>query len=486
VAESRSATAIEQILGRVMRLPRATWKNHEELNMAYAFATSANFSEVANTLTDALVQSGFERQEAKDLIISGRKEQQELPFDQNKPFMGIARVTMPEKPEIEKLSEETRKKVTFDEQKKKLSFIGEMSEEEREEIKAVCGTEEGKAEIDRAFFVSTGKNPEEEKRTPSEKKVSFKVPVLSIKQKSLFEQFEETHFLDHPWELAKYNALLSEEEYSAKRPDAQTGEIDITENGKVDAKFVSVLQNQMGLFASDIGWTVADLVCWLDRNIPHIDISPEDSGVFLTRLVQTLIEHRGIPLEQLVLDKYRLKKVAEKKINQHRQDNRHKVYQLLLLGEKTEVSVTPDICFSYAADPREYVYSKAYRGRYKFKKHYYPEIGDLEEKGEEFECAQFIDQLDEVEFWVRNPVRRPGHSFWLQTSTDKFYPDFVCKLKDKRVAVVEYKGGHLWNEETKEKKALGELWAKRSGGACLFVMPTDRDYAALQRVIASA
>ncbi len=46
-----------------------------------------------------------------------------------------------------------------------------------------------------------------------------------------------------------------------------------------------------------------------------------------------------------------------------------------------------------------------------------PEIGDLEAQGEEFECAQFIDQLDEVEFWVRNPVRRPGHSFWLQTST---------------------------------------------------------------------
>ncbi len=486
VAESRSATAIEQILGRVMRLPRAAWKNHEELNMAYAFATSTNFSEVANTLTDALVQSGFERQEAKDLIISGRKEQPELPFDKNKPFMGMVAVTMPEKPEIEKLSEETRKKVTFHEQEKKLSFIGEMSEEEREEIKAVCATEKGKAGVDQAFFVSTGKNPEEEKRTSSEKKVPFTVPVLSIKQGNLFEQFEETHFLDHPWELAKCTALLSEEEYSTKRPDAQTGEIDITENGKLTAKFVSKLQSQMELFASDANWSVASLVYWLDHNIPHIDISPEDSGIFLTRLVQTLIEQRGIPLEQLVLDKYRLKKAAEKKINHHRQNIRHKSYQALLFREKAEVAVTSDICFSYAVDPRKYVYSKAYKGRYEFKKHYYPEIGDLDERGEEFECAQFIDQLDEVEFWVRNPVRRPGHSFWLQTSSDKFYPDFVCKLKDGRVVVVEYKGGHLWNDESKEKKALGELWSKRSGGACLFVMPTEKDYAAIQRVIASA
>jgi len=485
VAESRSVTAIEQILGRIMRLPRAAWKNHEELNMAYAFATSANFSEVANTLTDALVQSGFERQEARDLIIPGRKEQMELPFDENEPFMGRVTVTMPEKPEIEKLSDEIRKKITFDDKEKKLSFFGAMSDEEREEIKAVCGTDEGKAGVDQVFFVSTGKNPDEEKRTPSEKKVPFAVPVLSIKQGSLFEQFEETHFLDHHWELAKCDALLSEEEYSTKRPDAQTGEIDITKNGKVAARFVSKLHSQMEVFASDANWSVASLVHWLDHNIQHIDISQEDTGIFLTRLVQTLIEQRGMSLEQLVLDKYRLKKVAGKKINQLRQDTRHKVYQTLLFGEKAEVAVTPDICFSYAADPRKYVYSKAYRGRYEFNKHYYPEIGDMEPQGEEFECAQFIDQLDEVEFWVRNPVRRPGHSFWLQTSTDKFYPDFVCKLKDGRVLVVEYKGGHLWNEDSKEKKALGELWAMRSDGACLFVMPTEKDYAAVQRMIAS-
>lgn len=481
VAESRSATAIEQILGRVMRLPRAAWKKHDELNMAYAFATSASFSEVAKTLTDALVQSGFERQEAKDLIIPGKTEQPELPFGQGMPFMGEVTVTMPENPAIDKLSREIRKKIRFDENEKKLSFVGAMSEEEREKIKAICNTDEGKAGVDQVFFVSTGKNPEEEKRTPSEKQVPFIVPVLSIKQGSLFEQFEETHFLDHPWELAKCDALLSEEEYSAKRPDAQSGEIDITENGRITAKFVSRLQRQMELFASDANWSVASLVLWLDRNILHTDISPEDSGIFLTRLVLALIEQRDMSLDQLVLDKYRLKKATEKKIDQHRQGTRNKVYQSLLFGEKAEVIVSPEICFSFPADPRKYGYSKAYRGRYEFKKHYYPEIGDMEAQGEEFECAQFIDQLDEVEFWVRNPVRRPGHSFWLQTSTDKFYPDFVCKLKDGRVLVVEYKGAHLWNEDSKEKKSLGELWAERSGRACLFIMPTERNYDAILR-----
>lgn len=485
VAELRSATAVEQILGRVMRLPKATWKNHEELNMAYAFATSAAFGEVANTLTDALVKSGFERQEAKDLIIPGKSTQPELPFSPTAPFMGMATVAMPEKPHLDKLPDETRKKITFDEKSNSFSFVGEMSETEREEIKAVCDTDEGKAGIDQAFFVSTGRNPEAEKRTPSERKIPFAVPVLSIRQGNLFEQFEETHFLDHPWQLATCDAALTEEEYSARRPDGRSGEIDITENGKVSARFVSTLQGQMQLFASDTNWSVASLVYWLDHQIPHPDISPDDAGIFLTRLVQTLIDQRGISFEQLVLDKYRLKKAAEKKMDTHRRATQHRVYHALLFGEKTEVAVRPDVCFSYADDPRKYVFSKAYRGRYEFKKHYYPEIGDLEDKGEEFECAQFIDQMKEIQFWVRNPVRRPGYSFWLQTSTDKFYPDFVCKLRDDRILVVEYKGGHLWNDESKEKKALGDLWAARSIGTCLFVMPTGKDYAAVRRILDS-
>jgi type III restriction enzyme len=486
VAESRSATAIEQILGRVMRLPGAVWKNHEELNIAYAFAASSSFSEVAKTLTDALVQSGFEKQEAKDIIISAKIDQMELPLDVIEPPTGMVIFSLPEKPAIEKLSEETLKKISFNEAENKLSFDGSMSEAEREEIKSCFITDEGKIKFDQACFHLNRKSPNKDRRTPSEKNIPFLVPVLSIKQMNLFEQFEETHFLEHYWKLANCDPLLSEEEYSTKRPNAQVGEIDIAEDGKVAANFISNLQSQMRYFASDSTWTVAKLVNWIDFNIPHIDITKEETGIFLTSLVLALIENRNISLDLLVLDKYRLKKVAEKKINQHRQETKNKTYQRLLFGEQSEVTVKPDICFTFPADPRKYVFSKVYRGRYVFKKHYYPEIGDLAEKGEEFECAQCIDQLDEIDFWVRNPVRDPDRSFWLQTSTDKFYPDFVCKLKDSRILVVEYKGGHLWNDDSKEKQALGELWAMRSSGACLFVMPMDKDFEAIRRMIASS
>lgn len=103
-------------------------------------------------------------------------------------------------------------------------------------------------------------------------------------------------------------------------------------------------------------------------------------------------------------------------------------------------------------------------------------VGDLKAEGEEFQCAMVIDTIPEVEYWVRNLERQPKTSFWLPTSTDRFYPDFVAKLNDGRLLVVEYKGEHLASgEDTLEKKNIGELWESKSTGKCLFLVVTKND-----------
>lgn len=149
--------------------------------------------------------------------------------------------------------------------------------------------------------------------------------------------------------------------------------------------------------------------------------------------------------------------------------------ELLLPQAATPLVVTPDICFTY--DPDAYPYNTLYHGAYRFARHYYPHVGDLQASGEEFECARYLDLAPQVTYWVRNLERKPQHAFWLQTSSDRFYPDFVCRLHDGRTLVVESKGAHLWsNDDSKEKRDLGELWAARSRGQCLFVMPQGADY----------
>ena len=108
----------------------------------------------------------------------------------------------------------------------------------------------------------------------------------------------------------------------------------------------------------------------------------------------------------------------------------------------------------------------------------------MQSGGEEYECATFLDGLADVKYWVRNLAKRPT-AFSLQTSTDRFYPDFVCLLKDGRVLVVEYKGKDRWDGiDATEKRAVGAVWEGRSEGKCLFLMPEGKDFESIRKKIA--
>lgn len=483
VAEMSSSTAVEQILGRVMRLPGAKRKANDELNMAYAFAASKNFIDAVNALTDALVQSGFQRQEAKELIT-------ELPaarrlFDEPEEFMGTVTIKVRETPAIARLSPSVAAKVSYDDARKELSYIGAMSEDDYEEIKRCFETPEGVADVVRMYNKARGASGEEDK-APAERGERFSVPVLAIRQGDLFEVFEDTHFLDREWSLKDADARLSEEEFSSERGHGRQGEITISDEGRIESRFVSELHRQMSLIDIDDGWTVAELTHWLDRKIPHPDISAVESGIFLTRLAQWLIDERGMSIDRLALDKYRLREAAELKIDGHRRRAHQSSYQALLIeGCETPIVVTPEVCFSF--DPLRYPYNTLYDGSYKFKKHYYRQVGNLKSRGEEFECAQFLDLMPEIKFWARNVERQPAHSFWLQTSTDKFYPDFVCLLTDGRYLVVEYKGEDRWSDDdSKEKRRLGGLRELRSGRRCLFIMPKGKDFNSIKAKISAS
>lgn len=71
-------------------------------------------------------------------------------------------------------------------------------------------------------------------------------------------------------------------------------------------------------------------------------------------------------------------------------------------------------------------------------------------------------------------VPAPLPPFWLPTSTDRLYPDFVAELEDGRLFAMEYKGGDRYsNDDSKEKRDIGMVWAAASDGRCVFAMVTD-------------
>jgi len=178
-------------------------------------------------------------------------------------------------------------------------------------------------------------------------------------------------------------------------------------------------------------------------------------------------------MQELISNRWRLRDAGEQAIAHHRREVVEREYQRMLLPEcETPLEVDPTFCFMF--ERSKYPATRFYEGPVRFKKHYY--LNPASMNGEEAECAAFIDGLDEVEYWVKN-LERSDYSFWLQTSSDKFYPDFVVRLRDGRILVVEYKGApFVDSRDTKEKQMIGEVWAARSWGRCLFRVVGKTDY----------
>lgn len=76
---------------------------------------------------------------------------------------------------------------------------------------------------------------------------------------------------------------------------------------------------------------------------------------------------------------------------------------------------------------------------------------------------------------MRNLVRKEGSSFFLQKGDGRFYPDFICKLPNGKILVVEYKGANQW-DNAKDDRQIGELWANLSEQQCRFVMIKDKRF----------
>ena len=471
VSRIQSATAVEQLLGRVLRMPYAKRRRAESLNRAYAYLSEPSFGEAAKALVDKLIAMGFDEEEARESI-----ERMEVESDRNGDlFSG---------------RDESRPTFTYT----LPEDIGVVSELRKHEGVAVLEAEGGTVEILVKGHVGaelektiTESLPEAKRKdfklavaayrtqtravlSPAERGEVFSIPRLMVHVQGMLEFADTDSFMeDHDWSLREHSWRPREDEFNI-RETARSFEIDLDGN-RIAYQF-STEEEQLALDVDVEGWTPEALVLWLDRQVRQQDIGQSDLLGWLSGLVEHLTVSRGMHIAALMRCKFILARKIWEKLAAIRQFERESVYQRRLFAPEAK----PEVSFDHAFAFRDGMYQdqRRYRGRWKPSKHF---LGpdcipafDGAENGEEFQCAQVIDRLPGLKFWIRN-VARHRDSFWLPTASGKFYPDFVAKLDDDRLLVVEYKGAHIAEgSDTAGKRSVGELWERNSGGRGVFVL----------------
>jgi type III restriction enzyme len=142
-----------------------------------------------------------------------------------------------------------------------------------------------------------------------------------------------------------------------------------------------------------------------------------------------------------------------------------------------EVVVDPAVVFRFSnlAYPMRW----ACPAPMEWKKHFYSVPGDLpylkkdNTPAEEFLCALAIERCKDVDVWVRNLFHPTQFKF--PTASGATYPDFVARLKDGRIFVIEYKGEDRYeSSKNQAKRAIGELWARKNPNG-IYLMAVLKD-----------
>ncbi len=473
VANIGSATDIEQLLGRVLRMPYAEERSQPALNRAYTHVSSPRFGEGAKALTDTLVEKmGFEPDEAAGVV---EQRQATLPgLDTNADLFTRAPVlleTLDAAPDLSGLAPEVAERVkveTRDDGTVTVTVQGDIPQELEQRLVATM-TPDRQERVRQA--VQRHRVAHRNSTSPAERGEKFAVPRLFLQVQGELELADKETILDlGGWNLNSYAAELTPSEF-AIHENAERWEVDLRGEKVIYTHIEQSAQLEIGLLKLD--WTDLQLSRWLDKECRQADVTQPVLLEFCRTTVAHLTTTRGFALNDLLRFKFQLAKAVQQKIAAYRQQAFAANYQTFLFG--TEARVTTSFADGFAFDSRPYPAAWLYSGALQFKKHFFGSVGEMKASGEEFECAKLLDAAPQVKFWIRNLAQRPDTSFWLQTATDRFYPDFVAMLQDGRLFVVEYKGKLEDKQDSDEKENLGQLWADKSAGKGIFLMARIED-----------
>ena len=479
VANRSSVVDVEQILGRILRMPYAKAGKNDKLNLSYAITSSADFYSTLEKVVAGLVSAGFSRRDhrvvGEDVSVGGdlesapqlQGEDMDPTFAQQVLGTGIS-------PETD---EADTPHIDPDELKKRLEELSQAEDDESDNINdenlsshgvAMIENMLGKADDENRIYWETI-NDEEEGAADVPYEVAEKMSTFYIKpeykedaKNIVIPQFMRddgiAYFNESGHDLLRRDDLR--DGFTLKDKDT------IIDFGSIQAELAKVdLDEKSDALPKAFrlqGFENEAIKEWFDakpteskrnickdiivKRISKIDaIGDADIRAYVGRVMENMTEEQLSDLEQSPeLYAKKIQEKVEKLLQEYEAQRFH------MMMEQDRIVCEPNFHLKEKISPAKSISSIP-------KSLYEEEDGDLNdyEKKVIFE----ISSLDNVRWWHRNISKREFSINGAVTA----YPDLIVRTESGRTLLVETKGDHLDNPESAAKAKAGFEWANAAG-----------------------
>ena len=477
LADKSSAVEVEQILGRVLRQPYVTKHQEPLLNMSFVLTASSKFKETLENIVKGLQDAGFSKEdyyaeEAQEIPETREEILQNELFGTDEPEL---EPDPKEQFDVEQVDFDPNEKVTLEDYqtKQRLSAISQLTEKATVEATTFEHNIEN-LDLDNNVTLMTEVMKKTPKRYVMEEQyktivAEIDMPQFFIKVNDeigdgiLFDDLKEEETLLNKLNLLDgFNLLNCDTQINFDDAAAEVYKVDFDESkgtstmNKLSKKAVDILTDSILAKPKDsqIRQVAGIIVGKLGDMTP---ISDQDLKKYVGRIFENLTSEQ---IRDIINNDYLYTYKIKEKIKSLT-DNFAKE-QFVQLLDSNEITVKPNFQFGESITP-----ITASPPISKSLYHQEDNMNNFEHR-----MALEIASMDNVVFWHRNMTR--GKGFFINGYSSNHYPDFIIYTSKNNLILLETKGDHLINDDTKEKNKLGKLWIDKAGSNYKYFMVFEK------------
>lgn len=471
LADKSSAVEVEQILGRVLRQPYVTKHNSPLLNMSFVLTASAKFKDTLDNIVKGLQDAGFSKEDyfAEELPEPKLSNDDILQQDLFENPISTE-VKSDDEFNINAIDFNPDEKVTLDTYTNNITVIGHITEKAVIESK-LFEEKVNNLEIDdnTTFFTEVMKQTPKRYLIDKQFESIVKPIVLpqfflkteteELTQNILFEELTTSDYLLNKNSLLKgFNLLECDTKIDFDEISAEIYSVDFDSN-KGTATANKVTQRAKNILVDTIlskpkENQIKDVSKFIVSKLGDMTpISEQDLKRYVGRVFESLSNDQ---IRDIINNEFIYIQKIKNKINDLSSTYSKQRFKILL--DSNEVFVKENFSFNESINPINLSTSIG--------KSLYEREDTM--NGFEQDMIMTIATMDNVVFWHRNLTR--GKGFFINGYYRDHYPDFIIYTQKGNLVLIETKGDHLDNDDSKDKNKLGKIWAEKSGDKYKYFM----------------